>query len=119
MQTELILTKGVDSTVKIHILDESDELFSLSEFVSAKFAIRSSLEDENLIETFGTTSTTTTSIEPGLKIRDTYIEIIINPSDTEELDLGTYIADITFENGEGREFTTDLFYVKLCPRISE
>ena len=119
MQTDLILAKGTNSTVRIHILDESDESFSLSEFVSAKFAVRSSFEGENLIEKSGTTSTTTTTSEPGLKIKDTYVEISMNSSDTEDLDPGTYIADITFVDGNDKEFTTDLFYVKICPRISE
>jgi len=118
MQTKLNLTQGSDSTVRIHILDEADSAFSLSDFESAKFTIRDSIDGDALIEKTFSASTTTTSV-PELHIRSTYVEIIINASDTEDLDLGSYVSDITFTNANGKEFTTDLFYTQICPKVSQ
>ena len=119
MQTKLILTKDSDSTVRVYILNEADEAFSLANFVSAKFTVKSSIDGLVLIEKSGTTITTTTTLEPGLSIHSNYIEINISSSDTTDLDPGTYIADVVFENSAGKEFITDLFYVELKSRISE
>lgn len=117
MQTELILTKSSNSTVRIHILDEADGAFLLTDFPSARFVMRASLEGVALITKSYGSSTTTTS-EPTLRILDNYIEIDIVPSDTEDLDAGTYLADITFIDLAGKEFITEIFYVKLCSKVS-
>lgn len=119
MQTKLILTKGSDSTVRIHILDEADENFSLSDFVSATFSMKASIEESVLIEKSGSSVTSTTTSEPSLRIKNTYVEIDISSSDTEDLDIGTYLADIVFTDSDGKEFVTDLFYTEICPRVSE
>jgi hypothetical protein len=122
MQTELILTQGSNSTVRIHLLNEADAALSLTNYISAKFVMRSSTDSVALITklcgNFAVSTTTVTPEPVSIRIENTYVEIDIVPGDTENLDPGTYLGEITFADVDGKEFVTDIFYVKLGPKVS-